>query len=90
MRRGQLCEEWARSITDAGLAGSMTEEEVLEEATSVYDNPALDSDVASHMTSTAEASRLLGATVIVSGLSPEIAQDLVRSGVDLDGDQYGG
>lgn len=36
--RGQLCEEWTRSITDAGLLGPMTEEEVFEEATSVYDN----------------------------------------------------
>ena len=30
-----------------------------------------------------EASRLLGATVIVTGLSPEIAQTLVTIGVDL-------
>jgi rsbT co-antagonist protein RsbR len=30
-----------------------------------------------------EASRFLGATVIVTGLSPEIAQTLVTIGVDL-------
>ena len=30
-----------------------------------------------------EAERLLGATVIVTGLSPEIAQTLVNIGVDL-------
>lgn len=35
--RGRLCEEWARRITDAGALRPMTEEEVFEEATSVYD-----------------------------------------------------
>jgi rsbT co-antagonist protein RsbR len=32
---------------------------------------------------TVEASRLLGANVIVTGLSPEIAQTLVTIGIDL-------
>ncbi|OLD66151.1 MAG: anti-anti-sigma factor [Ignavibacteria bacterium 13_1_40CM_2_61_4] len=44
---------------------------------------AMDSHVANHLVQTVEASRLLGATVIVSGLSPEIAQTLVHIGVDL-------
>ena len=44
---------------------------------------AMDSNVANHLVLTVEASRLLGATVIVSGVSPEIAQTLVRIGVDL-------
>src|SRR6266550_3261190 len=38
---------------------------------------AMDSGVANHLVQTVEASRLLGATVIVTGLSPEIAQTLV-------------
>ena len=44
---------------------------------------AMDSHVANHLVQTVEASRLLGATVIVTGLSPEIAQTLVNIGVDL-------
>ena len=44
---------------------------------------AMDAAVANHLVQTVEASRLLGATVIVTGLSPEIAQTLVTIGVDL-------
>ncbi|HYT62801.1 MAG TPA: STAS domain-containing protein [Gemmatimonadales bacterium] len=56
---------------------------------------AMDSGVANHLVQTVEASRLLGATVIVTGLSPEIAQTLVTIGVDLSematvGDLQGG
>jgi len=56
---------------------------------------AMDGNVANHLVQTVEASRLLGATVIVTGLSPEIAQTLVTIGVDLSematvGDLQGG
>jgi rsbT co-antagonist protein RsbR len=44
---------------------------------------AMDSSVANHLVQTVEASRLLGAEAIVTGLSPEIAQTLVRIGVNL-------
>jgi rsbT co-antagonist protein RsbR len=44
---------------------------------------AMDSNVANHLVKTVDASRLLGATVIVTGLSPEIAQTLVNIGVEL-------
>jgi rsbT co-antagonist protein RsbR len=57
--------------------------------------PAMDATVANHLVQTVEAARLLGATVIVTGLSSEIAQTLVNIGVDLGkmntvGDMQGG
>ncbi len=57
--------------------------------------PAVDSKVANHLVQTVDASRLMGATVIVTGISPEIAQTLVTLGVDLSkmntvGDLQGG
>ena len=45
--------------------------------------PTIDSSVANHLVQTVEASRLMGATVIVTGLSSEIARTLVTIGVDL-------
>ena len=44
---------------------------------------AMDAAVANHLVLTVESARLLGARVIVTGLSPEIAQTLVNIGVDL-------
>ncbi len=44
--------------------------------------PTVDSAVANHLIQTVQASRLLGARSIVTGISPEIAQTLVRIGID--------
>lgn len=57
--------------------------------------PSVDSTVANHLVQTVDASRLMGATVIVTGLSSEIAQTLVTIGADLSkmktvGDLQGG
>src|SRR5256714_4305553 len=57
--------------------------------------PDIDSVVANHLVQTVEASRLMGASVIITGLSSEIAQTLVTIGVDLSkmnavGDLQGG
>ncbi len=57
--------------------------------------PTIDSTVANHLVQTVEASRLMGASVIITGLSSEIAQTLVTLGVDLSkmnavGDLQGG
>ena len=45
--------------------------------------PAVDSKVANHLLQTVQAARLMGAAVIVTGLSAEVAQTLVTIGVDL-------
>ena len=46
--------------------------------------PAIDSKVeANHLMQTVDASRLMGAGVIVTGLSAEIARTLVTIGLDL-------
>ncbi|MBI2909372.1 MAG: STAS domain-containing protein [Chloroflexi bacterium] len=57
--------------------------------------PAVDSKVANHLVQTVEASRLMGARVIVTGIAPDIAQTLVTIGVELSrlntlGDLQGG
>ncbi|MGH2687220.1 MAG: STAS domain-containing protein [Actinomycetota bacterium] len=57
--------------------------------------PEIDSTVANNLVQTVEASRLMGASVIITGLSSEIAQTLVTIGVDLSkmnavGDLQGG
>jgi rsbT co-antagonist protein RsbR len=46
--------------------------------------PAVDSNVANNLLQTVEASRLMGATAIVTGLTAEVAQTLVSLGVALD------
>jgi len=57
--------------------------------------PEIDEVVADHLVKTVDASRLMGAGVIITGLSSEIAQTLVTIGVDLSkmntvGDLQGG
>jgi rsbT co-antagonist protein RsbR len=72
----------ARQLTEQLLHGIRTNRArmVVIDITGV---PSIDSHVANHLVQTVEASRLLGASVIVTGLSPEIAQTLVNIGVDL-------
>jgi rsbT co-antagonist protein RsbR len=79
---GVVDSQRARQLTEQLLRGirSNRAKVVVMDITGV---PAVDSTVANHLVQTVEASRLLGATVIVTGLSPEIAQTLVTIGVDL-------
>jgi len=45
--------------------------------------PMIDSRVANHLMQTVDATRLMGAQTIITGLSAEVAQTLVEVGVDL-------
>ena len=79
---GVIDPQRARQLTEQLLRGIRTNpaKVVVIDITGVA---AMDATVANHLVQTVEASRLLGATVIVTGLSPEIAQTLVTIGVDL-------
>jgi rsbT co-antagonist protein RsbR len=79
---GVIDPQRARQLTEQLLRGIRTNRAkvVVIDITGVA---AMDATVANHLVQTVEASRLLGATVIVTGLSPEIAQTLVKIGVDL-------
>lgn len=72
----------ARQLTEQllrGIRGNRAKVVVID----ITGVPSVDSGVANHLVQTVDASRLMGATVIVTGLSSEIAQTLVTIGVDL-------
>ncbi|HEY3143468.1 MAG TPA: STAS domain-containing protein [Acidimicrobiales bacterium] len=91
---GVLDNQRARQLTEQLLRGIRTHRAkvVVIDITGV---PEIDSTVANHLVQTVEASRLMGASVIITGLSSEIAMTLVTIGVDLSkmnavGDLQGG
>lgn len=45
--------------------------------------PSVDTKVANHLVQAVEAARLMGATSIVTGIAPDIAQTMVKLGIDL-------
>jgi rsbT co-antagonist protein RsbR len=79
---GLIDPQRARQLTEQLLRGIRTNRArvVVIDITGVA---AMDANVANHLVQTVEAARLLGATVIVTGMSSEIAQTLVNIGVDL-------
>jgi rsbT co-antagonist protein RsbR len=91
---GVLDRPRAQQLTDQLLRGIRTHRAkvVVIDITGVAD---VDEPVANHLVQTVDASRLMGAAVIITGLSSEIAQTLVIIGVDLSkmntvGDLQGG
>jgi rsbT co-antagonist protein RsbR len=73
-RAQQLTEQLLRAIRDQRALV------VVVDITGVV---AVDSAVANHLMHTVEAARLMGATVIVTGVSAEVAQTLVTLGIEL-------
>src|SRR6201995_6100525 len=91
---GLLYGQPPRQLTEQLLRGIRTNRArvVVIDITGV---PTIDSTVANHLVQTVDASRLMGASVIITGLSPEIAQTLATIGLDLSkvnavGDLQGG
>lgn len=79
---GMLDTERARLLTESLLRGIRAHRArvVVMDITGVS---AVDSKVANHLLQTVAAAKLMGATVVVTGLSAEVAQALVTLGVDL-------
>jgi rsbT co-antagonist protein RsbR len=79
---GVIDPQRARQLTEQLLRGIRANRAkvVVVDITGV---PSVDAAVANHLVRTVDASRLMGANVIVTGLSSEIAQTLVTIGVDL-------
>src|SRR5829696_8542516 len=91
---GVLDSQRAQQLTDQLLRGIRTHRArvVVIDITGV---PDVDSEVANHLVQAVDASRLMGASVIITGLSSDIALTLVTIGLDLSkvnavGDLQGG
>jgi rsbT co-antagonist protein RsbR len=79
---GVLDSQRAQQLTEQ-LLGGIRRHRAKVVVVDVTGVPELDAAVANHLVQTVDASRLMGAGVIITGLSSEIAQTLVTIGVDL-------
>src|SRR5919109_2369597 len=84
----------ARQLTEQ-LLGAIRDNRATVVVIDITGVATIDRTVANHLVQTVEASRLMGASTILTGLSPDIAQTLVDLGVDLSmmktvGDLQGG
>jgi rsbT co-antagonist protein RsbR len=91
---GMIDTQRAKQLTDSLLL-SIRENRAKVVVMDITGVAAVDSKVANHIIQTVTAARLMGALVILSGLSADVAQSLVAIGVDLDrintiGDLRGG
>jgi rsbT co-antagonist protein RsbR len=79
---GVLDSARARQLTEQ-LLGSIQQNRATVVVIDITGVATIDGTVANHLVQTVEASRLMGARTILTGLSSEIAQTLVDLGVDL-------
>jgi rsbT co-antagonist protein RsbR len=79
---GVLDDQRAHQLTEQ-LLGGIRRHRAKVVVIDITGVPDLDAEVANHLVQAVDASRLMGAGVIITGLSPEIAQTLVTIGVDL-------
>jgi rsbT co-antagonist protein RsbR len=91
---GPIDAQRARRLTEQ-LLGEIRSSRARVVVIDITGVPTVDSRVANHLVQTVQASRLMGAHAIVTGLSAEVAQTLVNIGVDLSrvhtvGDLQGG
>ena len=79
---GLIDTERARQLTEQ-LLGAIRNNRAKVVVIDITGVQAVDSKVANHIVQTVEAARLMGATAIIAGVSPEIAQTMVTLGIDL-------
>ncbi|WCB93795.1 RsbT co-antagonist protein RsbRA [Baekduia alba] len=72
----------ARQLTEQ-LLGAIRDNRATVVVIDITGVATIDETVANHLVQAVEASRLMGASTILTGLSPDIAQTLVDLGVDL-------
>jgi rsbT co-antagonist protein RsbR len=79
---GVLDDQRADQVTEQ-LLGAIRRHRAKVVVIDITGVPEITAEVANHLVQAVDASRLMGAGVIITGLSPEIAQTLVTIGVDL-------
>lgn len=79
---GMIDTQRARQLTE-GLLQAIRAQRARVVIMDITGVAAVDSKVANHLLQTVQAARLMGAAVLVTGLSAEVAQTLVAIGVDL-------
>ena len=79
---GQIDSQRARQLTEH-LLQSIRDNRAKVIVIDITGVATVDSRVANHLVQTVDAARLMGAKVVISGISPEIALTMVTLGIDL-------